>query len=119
MFIAQCLIAVLVASDDATTDAAVVGALPSVIEQVAVAVETLDHACVHTDDFSPSQIGVRSTRMSAAHDLLEDRRPVVTVPSMLGHVRPHPRRDLMVDSPNDLDRHPELRMIAIEWSARP
>ena len=42
--------------------------------------------CVHTDDFSPSQIGVQSTRMSAAMHLLEDRRPVVALPAVLGHV---------------------------------
>ena len=61
--------------------------------------------CVHTDDFSPSQIGVHTTRMSQAIDPLEDRRPVVALPAVLGHVGPHAGCDVVVDGPDLFDCH--------------
>ena len=61
--------------------------------------------CVQTDDFSPSQIGVHSTRMSAAITCSWIERPVVALPAVLGHVGPDTGGDLVVDGPDHLDRH--------------
>jgi hypothetical protein len=57
--------AVLVAGDQAAADAAVVGVLPLVVEDVAVAVQALDDPRADRG-LDPSQIGEVSARTSAA-----------------------------------------------------
>jgi hypothetical protein len=58
---------------------------------------------VHSEDFSPSQIGVHST-LGCAH-LLEQLRPLVMVPAVLGHVGPHAGCDVVIEGPDQLDLH--------------
>ena len=74
---------------------------------------------VQTDDFSPSQIGESSTRMSAAITRSEIVGPLVAVPAVLGHVRPHAGRDVVVDRADESTCTPLARMMSIEMRARP
>ena len=48
------------------------------------------------------------TRMSAAITRFEILRPIVSFPAVLGHVRPHAGRDLVVDGAELVDRHAVL-----------
>ena len=75
--------------------------------------------CVQTDDFSPSQIGEVQDEDVGRHDLLGDRRPVVALPAVLGHVGVDAGGDLVVDGADRLHRDAVLAMIAIDMSARP
>jgi hypothetical protein len=56
---------IFVAGDDAAADAAVARPLAGIVEEVAVAVQR-SIIWAQTEDFSPSQIGESTTRMSAA-----------------------------------------------------
>ena len=58
---------------------------------------------VQTDDFSPSQIGVHEDEDVGGHHLLEDRRPVVARPPVLGHVGVDAGGDVVVDGADHLD----------------
>src|SRR6266581_7154177 len=96
--------AVLVPGDVAAADPAVVGVLPGVVEQVRAGVEPLDdplgdRAVVAEPDRARDHQDVR------VQDLGVQRRPGVRGRAMLGHVRPHPGRDVMVDGPDRL--HPD------------
>ena len=88
--------AVLVAGHQAAADAAVVGVLAGVVEQVRVAVEALDdlgrdRGLLAEPDRHPEDEDV------GGHHPLEDRRPLVALPAVLGHVGPDAGGDLVVD----------------------
>ena len=88
--------AVLVAGDQAAADAAVVGVLAGVVEQVGVAVEPLDHLRAHRRLLAEPDRRAQHEDVGGHHPL-EDRRPVVARPAVLGHVGPDAGGDLVVD----------------------
>src|SRR5436190_10435495 len=96
--------AVLIAGHQAAADAAVVGVLARIIQEVGVAVEALDdlrrdRGLLAEPDRHPEYEDVRG------HHALEDLRPLVLLPSVLGHVGPHTDSDVVVDSADSLDLH--------------
>jgi hypothetical protein len=110
--------AVLVAGDQAAADAAVVGVLAASLSRCELPYRR-SITCVQTDDFSPSQIGVSSTRMSAAITRSKIAGQLVALPAVLGHVRPHAGGDVVVDGADCSTVTPLRSMIAIERSASP
>jgi hypothetical protein len=94
--------AVLVAGDQAAADSPVVGVLAALVEQVAVAVEPLDHARAHGGLLAEPDRRGEDEDVGGDH-VLEDRRPVVVLPPVLGHVGPDARGDLVVNRAELLD----------------
>ena len=90
MFIAAVLHTVLIASDEAPANAAVVRVLSRIVEKMGIAVEAFDHSrtdrrlltqpdrCAHHENVS-------------GHHLLVNLGPVVAIPSVFRHVGIHTR----------------------------
>jgi hypothetical protein len=99
--------AVLVAGDEAAADPAVVGVLAGVVEQVRARVEPLDHLLRHRAVVAqPDRAG--DDEDVGGHDALEQRRPLVDGPAVLGHVRPDADGDLVVDGADLVHGHAVL-----------
>jgi hypothetical protein len=92
---------VLVAGHDATRHATVIRPLAGVVEQVAVPVQALDHLGADGRLLAQPNRAEQDEDVGRRH-FLEDRRPLVALPSVLGHVRVHAGRDLMVDRADHL-----------------
>ena len=86
-------------------DLAVVRVLAGVVEDRAVAVEAFDHPRAHRRLLPEPDRGAQHEDVGGDDGLVE-ARPVVDVPSVLGHVRPDTGGDLMVDRPDHVDLHP-------------
>ena len=95
--------AVLVAGDQATADAAVVGVLTGLVEQVRAGVQPLDHLFGHRAVVTEPDRAREHQDVCRQH-LLIDPRPVVGGPAVLGHVRPDAGGDVVVDGAQHLDR---------------
>src|SRR5206468_9234314 len=90
--------AVLVAGDEAAADPPVIGVLTGIVEQMRVAVQALDD--LGADRRLLAQPDRRADNENVGrHDPLGDPRPVVPLPSVLGHVGPHASGDVVVDGP--------------------
>ena len=74
---------------------------------------------VATEDFSPEPDRHPEDEDVGRHHPLEDRRPLVDVPAVLGHVRPDAGGDLVVDRADASTSTPLRRMISIEMSISP
>jgi hypothetical protein len=95
---------VLIAGDEAPADPAVVRVLARVVEQVGVAVETLDDLGAHRRLLAQPDGGAQHEDVGR-HHLLEDAGPLVALPTMLGHVGPHARGDVVVDGAHQVHLH--------------
>src|SRR6478736_577616 len=95
--------AVLVSRDEAASDSPVVGVLPGVVEEMAVAIQPFDD--LRTDRRLLAEPDRRAEHEDVrGGDLLEEGGPVVSFPTVLLHVRPDTRRDVVIDGTHDLDR---------------
>ncbi len=88
--------AVLVSGDQAAGNPAVIGVLARFIEQMRAGVQPFDHFLHHGAVVAePDRPGQHED--VGRQNLLVDGRPFVTRPTVLGHVRPHPGRDIVIN----------------------
>jgi hypothetical protein len=99
--------AILVAGDEAAGDAAVVGVLARLVQQMRVAVEALDHLRAHRRLLAQPDRRAQHQDVGRLH-LLEHRGPVVALPAVLGHVGIDTDGDVEVDGAHEVDRHAVL-----------
>jgi hypothetical protein len=95
--------AVLVPGDEASAHPSVVRVLAGLVEQVGVAVEPFDDLGADRG-FLAQPDGRAQHEDVGRFDLLEDGRPVVLGPAVLGHVGPDAGGDVTVDRPDDIHR---------------
>jgi hypothetical protein len=99
--------AVLVAGDECTSDAPVVGVLSGGVQQAGGRVQTLDHVGAHRGLLAEPDRGADHQDVGG-HHLLEELRPLVALPAVLLHVRLHAIGDLVIHGTNQLGRHAVL-----------
>jgi len=114
---------VLVPGDQAAADLAVVRVLALLIEERRVAVQPLDHARADGRLFAEPDRRTEHEDVGSLHALVEGG-PVVALGTVLAHVGPYTRCELVVDGPDLVDRdavrlHDRLREVDQPLRVRP